>query len=208
MEYWSTALGPQWLGFTSWILCILTLTPITCLNLVFQVPRIEKEQSSQHTDGIILVTNEAIYLFKVTGLVPGTQHNPPSLLRIMSTEVGSLRETQHLVPKSCSLFCPRFPSAEGSILHFFSPIINPHMNQWKRVAVIRWVILTHPEWQSEICMTLFLHFLIPHDAFLPLRDIHILDLNCVLLCFCHNILCLVTSSRPSPKSWGLAKEMI
>lgn len=118
---------------------------------------------------------------------------------------------QHLVPKSCSLFCPRFPSAEGSILHFFSPIINPHMNQWKRVAIIRWVILTHPEWQSEICMTLFLHVLISHDAFLPLRDIHILDLNCVLLFFfffCRNILCLVTSSRPLPKSWGLAKEMI
>lgn len=26
--------------------------------------------------------------------------------------------------------------------------------------------------------------------------------------FCRNILCLVTSSRPLPKSWGLAKEMI
>ena len=42
------------------------------------------------------------------------------------------------------------------------------MNQWKWVAVIGWVILTHPEWLSEISMTLFLHFLISHDAFLPL----------------------------------------
>ena len=144
IEYWSTALGPRWLEFTSWVLCILTLTPITCLNLVFQVPHIEKEQSSQHTNGLIVVVNEAIYLFKVIGLVPGTQHNPQSLLRIMSTKVGSLREMQHLVTKSCSLFCPRFPSAEGSILHFFSPIINPHMNQWKWVAVIRWIILIWP----------------------------------------------------------------